>query len=308
MDRSPGGAGDLELPPGRELRPGIGMYPTAWSESWDGRRGQPDDPRYRLVALASWTVWLVFLAYQIGDLLGAKLHGVRAVLAATGLVVFVALYVALMWPLARRADPSAAGERRRLVLLGVFAAVAIGLAYGIGKSWVGAFIYLGVACGATLPPRRAVPALVVASVLAFGAAWAAHAGASGMAFYPFMTLMIGLVVLGWIRAMSLIDELREAREEVARLAVNGERLRFARDLHDLLGHTLSLIVLKSELARRLLDRDPQAALREVQEIELVARQSLVEVRQAVSGYRSQGLRDEMDDAAAALSAAGIDPA
>ena len=128
-----------------------------------------------------------------------------------------------------------------------------------------------------------------------------------MAFHPFMTLMIGLLVLGWLRAMGLIHELREAREEVARLAVSGERLRFARDLHDLLGHSLSLIVLKSELARRLLDRDAGAALREVQEIELVARQSLVEVREAVSGYRSQGLREEMDDARAALSAAGIDP-
>jgi two-component system sensor histidine kinase DesK len=134
-----------------------------------------------------------------------------------------------------------------------------------------------------------------------------HVGAANTAFFGFMTLMIGGMIVAWRQTMVLVAELREARAEVARLAVSEERLRFARDLHDLLGHSLSVIVLKSELARRLADADPQAAVREVREIEAVARQSLVEVREAVTGYRSRGLAEELDQARSALSAAGIDP-
>jgi two-component system sensor histidine kinase DesK len=81
----------------------------------------------------------------------------------------------------------------------------------------------------------------------------------------------------------------------------------ARDLHDLLGHTLSLITLKSELAGRLLEKDPQAASQEVHEIERVARQALREVREAVAGYRQPTLRSELDGAKEILEAAGIEP-
>ena len=80
-------------------------------------------------------------------------------------------------------------------------------------------------------------------------------------------------------------ELREARATVAQLAANEERLRLARDLHDLLGHSLSLITLKSELAGRMLPGDPEQAARQVADIEQVGRQALVDVREAVSGFR-----------------------
>ena len=81
-------------------------------------------------------------------------------------------------------------------------------------------------------------------------------------------------------------ELRSAREELARLAVNEERLHFARDLHDLLGHSLSLITLKSELAGKPLPNEPEKARAELSYIEEVARQALREVREAVAGYRT----------------------
>jgi two-component system sensor histidine kinase DesK len=80
----------------------------------------------------------------------------------------------------------------------------------------------------------------------------------------------------------------------------------ARDLHDLLGHTLSLITLKSELAGRLLEKDPRTATQEIHEVERVARQALREVREAVAGYRQQTLRGELDAARQILEAAGID--
>ena len=116
---------------------------------------------------------------------------------------------------------------------------------------------------------------------------------------------LGLDMIGFVRLSDALRELHNAREELARQAVMEERLRMARDLHDLLGHTLSLITLKSELAGRLLDKNPQAATQEIREVERVARQALREVREAVAGYRQQTLRGELDGARQILEAAGV---
>ena len=85
-----------------------------------------------------------------------------------------------------------------------------------------------------------------------------------------------------------------------------ERERIARDLHDLLGHTLSLIVVKSELAARLAESDPTRAGEEMRDVERIGREALAEVRAAVVGYRAQGLRGELDGARRALDAAGVE--
>jgi two-component system sensor histidine kinase DesK len=99
--------------------------------------------------------------------------------------------------------------------------------------------------------------------------------------------------------------LHRSQEEVARIAKIAERERIARDLHDLLGHTLSVIVLKSELASKLAERDPARATREIREIERIARESLQEVRSAVRGYRSTGLEGELAGVSLACEAAQI---
>ena len=92
-------------------------------------------------------------------------------------------------------------------------------------------------------------------------------------------------------------ELHAAREELARLAVTEERLRIARDLHDLLGHSLSVIALKSELARRLVERDPERRAGELDDIQASPATALAEVREAVQGYRRLALADALDGAA-----------
>jgi two-component system, NarL family, sensor histidine kinase DesK len=99
--------------------------------------------------------------------------------------------------------------------------------------------------------------------------------------------------------------LRRSEDEVMRLAKLAERERIGRDLHDLLGHTLSVVALKSELARKLIDRDIDAARREIAEVERVARDSLQQVRTAVSGIRSTALAAEIAAAATLLEAQGI---
>ena len=100
--------------------------------------------------------------------------------------------------------------------------------------------------------------------------------------------------------------LRRADEEIERLAALAERERIARDLHDLLGHTLSVIVVKSELAARLAESEPARAGDEMRDVERIGREALAEVRAAVVGYRAQGLRGELEGARRALAAAGVE--
>jgi two-component system sensor histidine kinase DesK len=102
------------------------------------------------------------------------------------------------------------------------------------------------------------------------------------------------------------EQLGRARAELARMAVTEERERFARDLHDLLGHSLLVIALKAELAGRLLPERAADAAAEIAELETVARGALSEVREAVSGYRQPTLDGELAGARVALSAAGIE--
>jgi two-component system sensor histidine kinase DesK len=100
-------------------------------------------------------------------------------------------------------------------------------------------------------------------------------------------------------------KLRKANEEIENLAKVAERERIARDLHDVLGHTLSVITLKSELAGKLIERDPQRAGKEIREVEQISRQALSDVRDAIRGYRSQGLVAELAQAKTTLETAGL---
>jgi two-component system, NarL family, sensor histidine kinase DesK len=123
-----------------------------------------------------------------------------------------------------------------------------------------------------------------------------------------MAFMMGIVGISnaFIAKQKRADiKLRMAHEEIEQLAALAERERIARDLHDVLGHTLSVIVLKSELAGRLIERDPKRAAQEIADVERTARTALSEVRAAIGGYRSQGLQAEMELARNTLQAAGV---
>jgi two-component system, NarL family, sensor histidine kinase DesK len=120
------------------------------------------------------------------------------------------------------------------------------------------------------------------------------------------TAFVGLAAIGGRLLVTAYLELSAAREEIARLAVAEERLRFARDVHDLLGQSLTTVVLRSELAARHLPPDASPELKEeLQEVTQAARRSLDEVREAVAGYRQANLDREVTEALMALRAAGI---
>jgi two-component system sensor histidine kinase DesK len=117
--------------------------------------------------------------------------------------------------------------------------------------------------------------------------------------------LIGAINTSWTQRQQAQRRLIQAQEEVERMAKVAERERIARDLHDLLGHTLSVVVLKSELASKLAETDPPRAVAEIRDVERIARQALAEVRSAVRGYSTRSFRTEVAQAETALQAAGV---
>jgi len=247
---------------------------------------------------------LLFLIGPFHDLGQASLPAVRLAGVVAALAVFVSLYLALLppiSPIARRGQPA--------TLAGLAAlAVSAGLALALGApgSFAALFIYFVAAAGIVLPVRGAIATIAVTAA-AVGGGLAATGSDSSVVWAHVLTILaIGAVMGSLGRHARTISELRAARHELARLAVAEERLRIARDLHDLLGHTLSVIALKSELAAKLVADEPQRAHDELGDVQRVARQALTEVREAVHGYRRLAFSDAVAGARAALSAAGID--
>jgi len=120
------------------------------------------------------------------------------------------------------------------------------------------------------------------------------------------TPIVGFMVMHYTQRRRLTMRLLQTQSDLARMAQIAERERIARDLHDLLGHTLSVIVLKSELASRLAESDTARAVEEIRDVERISRDALLEVRAAVRGYRSSGLAAEVETARQALRSAGIE--
>ena len=150
----------------------------------------------------------------------------------------------------------------------------------------------------------------VAQVLLLGLAFVGYAIVLGypwqtVVWMPLVTLIVATVVQ--VENLNQIKDaaLKLSQEEVRRLAATAERERIGRDLHDLLGHTLSMVALKSDLAARLVERDPAAARREIEEVAGGARQALDQVRRAVSGIRAAGLAAELASARLLLETDGV---
>jgi two-component system sensor histidine kinase DesK len=171
---------------------------------------------------------------------------------------------------------------------------------------ISALLIYAIAAGAFTTSRARVIALIGINVGLLGI-YAYHHHLP-LSFWGSMMLLIILVGVGnHIGAVAHCagEKLRRADEEIEHLAKVAERERIARDLHDLLGHTLSLITLKAELARKLVDRDPQRAKQEMLDVEQTSRAALADVREAISGYRGDGLAAELIRARKTLETAGI---
>ncbi len=245
------------------------------------------------------------------DLVQSQPGTPRLLLTLTGVGGFVAIYVWATWKNAYElgTSPTPLAHTSRLKWLTVASLITLSFVLAllgrVSSSWLDTFIFTGAYISGSLPPRKAFPAVIV-TVLASLAA----GGLIGLSAFEAVQSSIILMVT-WVTTISLVRTfvagraLTTAREEIAQLAVMNERLRIARDLHDLLGHSLSLIALKSELARRLIDVSPERAALEIGDVEQVARTTLQEVREAVGRYRQPTLSGELRGAQEILAAAGI---
>ena len=224
-------------------------------------------------------------------------------IGGAGLLVFNSLYIHVAF---RSFDKELRESLSTRLALAAMALVTCSLALAYGGSWLLFFPLLGLAAGAALRGRWLgrwgwVLAAVAGVVAGLKDGWTGL----NIAYGTFLSTMVTAAILSLSDA---VRQLRAAREELATRAVAEERLRFSRDLHDLLGHTLSVIVVKSEAARRLAPRDLDAALTQVGDVESIGRQALTEVREAVSGYRQGSLDTELERVRSVLTAADVDPA
>jgi two-component system, NarL family, sensor histidine kinase DesK len=280
------------LTPARVLR-------ARWGADRGNAWGGPPGPlgRARLLGLG---IWLLFILAPIVTAVTNTGSTNEHILAIAGAVTFSAVYV---WLVMTWFEEKMAW--RTLSLAAVMLALAIVLTLADRPGWGFLFTYCAACIGLIAPSDVGMPLVVGCAALAFGTTVVAGGGGgTGGSFFA-STVGIGLllVLMRDLRMRNL--ELNEARAELALSAVAAERERFARDLHDLLGHSLSVIAIKAELAGRLMSLDPSRAAGEVADVEKVARESLREVREAVSGYRQPTLDKELEGARVALSAAGI---
>ncbi len=257
-----------------------------------------------------WVVWLPFLLPPIFNLLARKpsLPYFASILVIN--LVFAGLYLWATWrngsALAGSLKAAPLSLRARWMVIAVLTILAVLLALvGGSSSWMSPFIFISAYLGGALPAKKAgwalagLAGLTILTVRLISVDWADLE--SPLTY----VIVVGIVVMSFRQSILANRELLAAREEIARLAVANERLRIARDLHDLLGHNLSLITLKSELASRLIKANPEQAAAEIADVERTARKTLQEVREAVASYRQPSLESELQAAQEILSAAGI---
>ncbi len=262
-------------------------------------RTRPADEIAASELMAGKWVSLAYLVFVFLPLAFAPRWPAQAVVASVvAIAVFLPVHLAFYrWR----------GRRQQALVL---AAAAIGFALIPFNPGGNTFVIYAVAMAATvLPPRLAIglSALLLA-LMALEFWWVMPTGALALAYTSMVLVISTSAVAGLLlhRARLRRDaELRLTREEFGRLAALAERERIGRDLHDLLGHTLSLVALKSELAGRLVERDPPAARAQIGEVETVARQALAQVREAVAGIRATGLQAELAAARLALLSAEV---
>lgn len=229
-----------------------------------------------------------------------RAHGLSRVIGFASIVLAFALQLpnsstgAARWPL-----------RRRVLMLLAQGIVTYLPLLILGAVWGG---MAGFLAGSVLLlvrgwTRWALFAAIAMSMFAAGLLY--QVGVPNAVYLAVATMDIGLVVFGLSRLSLVIRYVHATRGELAQMAIANERMRFARDLHDLLGYSLSAITLKVELTRRLVTTNPGRARDEIAEVLDIARQALADVRLVASGYRNISLAKEASAVASLLSAAGI---
>ena len=242
-------------------------------------------------------LWLVTVGVELWT--AYPQAGTRVATTAL-LVLFGAVFV-LTPPLSGLVPP----RLRLLPALGLLA-LSFTLFPWIGFEVSSLWTYVGVAAAMSFVRFRSLVVFVV--LLAGVALWFQYLAAvppETVYFAPLIILSISLMMAAFGRQIAAIQQLRATQRELALLAVEEERSRVARDLHDILGHSLTVITVKAELAGRLVETDPARAAAEIADVEDLARGALADVRSTVSGFRGVSIATELAGARVALESAGI---
>ncbi|GAA3804023.1 sensor histidine kinase [Sphaerisporangium flaviroseum] len=256
----------------------------------------------RRAARAGSIIWPLVLAGPLWAFVINDPGPAKVAWSLVALSAFVTCWIRLMW--------QALGVHGMTpvpwALVGLCAS-ALALFPVLGYLWAYYFFLFVVSALATLPRIRDFTVGVSLTVLVEPVAfWTEDVPLRDFWWVPVATLVQAALVHAFRTMGRMLHELNLARAETARLAVDNERLRFARDLHDTLGHTLTSIVIRSQLAARLARSDADQAAQEMADVERVARQALDDVRDTVTGYRAVSLPGELDNARSTLALAGID--
>lgn len=260
----------------------------------------------RLTHRAAWRWYpgaLIGLLYQISVLAGVWTSGgalgfrIAATLLLTVVYAgFLALPPLLWWE----------GETRRLLGIAAYFAFTLTLVpfLGIATCWTWVYVacVAGMVVGRPLVSTAIIAGLGMLQLVVF----IATGTVEDQWYIALITVSIGVMMSAFARQIDALRRLRNAQGEIARLAVVEERARFSRDMHDVLGHSLTVVTVKSELARRLIPVDPERAEQELADIERLSRSALADLRAAVAGYRELSLSTELATAQAALAAADIE--
>jgi len=249
-----------------------------------------------------WLAWF-FAAYPLVAILTTRPDPIDAGLAVIATALFVGL-ILIGWRVPV-ADPR---RRSWWAVAAVFGILVIAVATSArgNETWLAFFYFASTGASPLLPRQRTLALIGIAGATAGLTLLVLTRDLGGAALQGVSVVVIGLLVFSVNETRRTNRALVEARYEIARLAVADERARIARDLHDTLGHSLTLIALKSELAGRVIRDDPDRALGEIYDVEHAAREALASVRETVTGYRTPTLAAELTDARRTLAAASID--
>ena len=242
-------------------------------------------------------IWLFIVATEA---VAAADTAVSSAVVIALLVLFAASFLMAI-PVSRLLPP-----RLRLLPAAWLFLLSFTLFPWIGWDVRGVWSYVGVAIGmAVVRLRTTWTLLLVLGATALVTGVISDGWTEGVLFLPAIIVSISAMMAAFGRNIAAMNALRATRDQMAQMAVERERSRVARDLHDILGHSLTVITVKTELAGRLIDVDAARAKAEVAEVEALARGALADVRATVAGYRGITVAGELAAARQALDAAGI---
>lgn len=286
------GSPPTEAPVGGPLWPGGPVDPEAYQQRF---------ARYSFSGAAAWLVFLLPVAQEGWR----RRTGVEGLMGLVLLLAFCLVYLAIFgW---RQFHDVGSWDRRAVAKLGAMVLLAIlaaGVVACLGPVGVATFVFVAVSTVMLLPIRVAVSVCLVLALVSEGLGrlpdWSSAEGTS-------LSIALSCLAAFFVRRLVTINrQLMQARVDNAQLAVAAERNRMARDLHDILGHSLTVITVKSQLAGRLVHDRPDAAKREVEDIERLSRVALRDVRSTIQGVQEVTLPGELVRARNALAAAEIE--